>query len=62
MCEDGNVRLVGGPSSREGRAEICRQGVWGGVLDTSFTLTEASVVCQQLDVNALGELFTYLSE
>ena len=56
VCEDGDVRLAGGPSNREGRVEVCRQGVWGGVLvRSSFSLAEASVVCQQLGFNPLGK-------
>ena len=42
------VRLVGGPSSREGRLELNYNGVWGTVCDDYFTDTAATVVCRSL--------------
>ena len=59
-CEDGDVRLVGGPSNREGRVEICMRGIWGGVIGGSFP--EASVVCRQLRFDPLGEWIAALAK
>ena len=42
------VRLVGGPSSQEGRLELNYNGVWGTVCNHEFTDTEATVVCRSL--------------
>ena len=42
------VRLVGGPSSQEGRLELNYNGVWGTVCNDGFTDTEATVVCRSL--------------
>jgi len=42
------VRLVGGPSSEEGRLELNYNGVWGTVCDDGFTDTAAAVVCLSL--------------
>ena len=42
------VRLVGGPSPREGRLELNYNGVWGTVCDDDFTNTAATVVCRSL--------------
>jgi len=42
------VRLVGGPSSHEGRLELNYDGVWGTVCDDGFTDAEATVACSSL--------------
>ena len=42
------VRLINGPSPREGRVEILYAGVWGAICNDLFNLTEANVVCRQL--------------
>jgi len=42
------VRLVGGPSSREGRLELNYGGVWGTVCDDYFSDIDATVVCRTL--------------
>ena len=47
-CGDGDIRLVGGKSEREGRVEICYNGVWGTVCDYGWDQVDADVVCRQL--------------
>ena len=47
-CTEGEVRLVGGILDREGRVEICLQGVWGTVCDNYFDANDARVTCRQL--------------
>ena len=42
------VRLVGGPSVREGRVEILHNSVWGTVCDNNFTEAAAIVLCNML--------------
>ena len=38
-----------GPSSNEGRVEICYQNVWGAVYDQNWSEFDAAVVCSQLN-------------
>jgi len=49
------VRLAGSSSSREGRLEINRFGVWGTVCDHLFDYIDAGVVCNSLE---FGLVFT----
>ena len=50
-CNEGEVRLVNGTEEREGRLEVCANGVWGTVCATSFTRSAAYIVCKQLGYN-----------
>ena len=62
-CSDGDVRLVGGATSNEGRVEICVNQMWGTVcrstssyyLISSFGVEEGRVVCRQLGYQEFGE-------
>ena len=60
-CPQGNVRLVSGPSSREGRLEICNANEWGTVCDDFFSATDARVVCRQLRFSETGMHYFILS-
>ena len=45
---EGNIRLVGGSYNWEGRVEIFYSGTWSSIYDTSWTFSDATVVCRQL--------------
>ena len=48
------VRLVGGPSPREGRLEVYHDGTWRSVCDDHFNDAAARVVCYMLGYGRLG--------
>jgi len=48
------VRLVGGPSPREGRLEVRYKGSWGTVCDDDFNDAAANVVCHMLGFKPAG--------
>ena len=58
VCDDGELRLVGGNSSTEGRVEICLNNEWGTVCDQMWNVTEAAVVCRQLQFASNGKVKT----
>ena len=60
-CLDGDMRLVGGDSEREGRVEVCNSGRWGTVCVTQWTYKHTAVVCRYLGYSDLpiGELNLY---
>ena len=43
-------------SGREGRLEICYQGIWGAVYDPDWSALDAAVTCQQLNFEPKGSL------
>lgn len=54
-CVDGKVRLVGGQSTSEGRVEVCFDGAWGTVCHNEWGISDASVVCRQLNHSSQGK-------
>ena len=47
-CTEGDLRLVDGNSSLEGRVEVCTQGMWGAIHSYAWSVNDAKVVCRQL--------------
>ena len=57
VCENGTIRLSpDGPSSNEGRVEICYQNVWGAVYDPNWSEFDAAVVCSQLNFDRSSKI------
>ncbi|MGH0154397.1 UNVERIFIED_CONTAM: hypothetical protein FKN15_027208 [Acipenser sinensis] len=55
-AQAGRVRLAAGPSRCEGRVEFYYNRAWGRVLHDSWGITEASVVCRELDCGSAMEV------
>ena len=54
---DGEVRLVDGPSDREGTVQVCVGGAWGTIHHNSWGSQDATVVCRQLGHSVKGEYY-----
>ena len=54
--KQGEIRLVGGNYSWEGRVEIFLSGVWGTICDEDAYGDDAAVVCRQLGYSTYGKL------
>ena len=51
-CNDGDLRLIGGQTSKEGRLAMCMNNAWGSICDSQgiFSRDEAKVACRQLGI------------
>ncbi len=61
-CNAGEIRLVDGNSTSEGRVEVCTQGLWGAI-SVSYgwnPSNDATVICRQLGFPWECEFFKYI--
>jgi len=56
-CEEGAVRLINGQNVREGLVQVCINQAWGTVCSNLFSVSEAEVVCSQMNFERTGECF-----
>lgn len=54
QCLEGTVRLVGGRDDSVGRLEVCRHGMYGTICNTTWTMENTRVVCNQLGFSDQG--------
>jgi len=59
ICENGDIRLVGGATALEGRVDICWNDVWGTVCDDFWSGFDGTVACRQLGFSPTGVIFSY---
>ena len=60
VCIQGEIRLVGGSTAREGRVEVCNNNAWGTICDDSFGTADARVACRQLGFSDSGNNKAFL--
>ena len=53
-CTHGNIRLVGGETEREGRVEVCINGLWGSVCSSGWDARDANVTCRHAGYPSQG--------
>ena len=59
---NGNISLVGGASSNEGRVEVCVNGMWGTVTNYGWDSREAKWCASNLDTRTqVSETYVHIS-
>ena len=63
MCNDGDLKLVGGGSETQGRLEICFSQRWTTIDGEGWTHNDTEVACRELGLpttglQAMGSLYT----
>ena len=55
VCNNTDVRLVGGDAELEGQVEVCFNNSWGIVCHDFWDFRDAEVVCRQLGLPSICE-------
>ncbi len=58
-CSHGEIRLVDGETSGQGRVEVCYSGVWGTVCADFWSTADAKVTCRHLGFSSTGNSSNY---
>ena len=53
-CTGGAVRLADGVLEREGRVDVCINGVWGSICGYGWNAIDGYVLCKQLGFDDSG--------
>ena len=54
LCQNGDIRLVNGTTTFDGRVEICWNETWGTICDGFWSGFDAQVACRQLGYSTTG--------
>ena len=63
VCNNGDIRLMGGSTMYEGRVELCYNETWGTICDGFWNVNDANVACRQLGFldNGTYSIFTVMT-
>jgi len=56
-CNEGDIRLVSGAHSYEGRVEVCHNREWGTVCDDYWDNNDGIVACRQLGLQHIATAY-----